>query len=278
MKVLLIMIFISIQKKRKKSKQTCPWAPVSRRDLHTFSVTYFCGTHPSCLWPASIISSVQPPVFSLLIESLPKPTGMFKVAAMGINHLTPFPDPKDLASRPLLLWCVCREGRGGGVCQSAARSENQRGAAEFLELLRPRPLWLMPRLLKVNSLLVLSQNWSSRHKRKMTCIFSWINRWLCMCMCAQRVNVCVCVLALVSGPVGRWCSVGSTCHGAESLIDAWCFSGGQLQGPNVKTSFLTLWWDHMSQRCSESHFFKAKKSTWAAQKVKNATCIYFIFK
>lgn len=142
-------IFILIKNKNKR-EQTRPWAPVSRRDLHTFSVTYFWGTHPSCLWPASIISSVQPPVFSLLIESLPKPTGMFKVAVLEINHLTPFLDPKDLASRPFLLWGR-ESGGGGAVSRRQGRRIKGGLLSSLLELLRPRPLRLRPCLLKVNT-------------------------------------------------------------------------------------------------------------------------------
>lgn len=61
-------------------------------------------------------------MFSLLIESLPKPTGMFKVAAMEINYLTPFPDPTDLPSRPLLRW----RGEGGGQ-SVGGRAEESKG-------------------------------------------------------------------------------------------------------------------------------------------------------
>lgn len=55
---------------------------------------------------------------------------------------------------------------------------------------------------------------------------------LCVCVC-----VCPGGAVQPSSPAGRLCPVGITCHGAESLIDASCFSGGnysaQMSRPNL---------------------------------------------
>lgn len=50
---------------------------------------------------------------------------------------------------------------------------------------------------------------------------------VCVCVCVFVSVVCVCPGGAVqpSSPAGRLCPVGITCHGAESLIDASCFSG-----------------------------------------------------
>lgn len=182
-------------------------------------MTPFCGTHPSCLWPGGIISSVQPPVFSLLIESLPNPTGMFKVAAMEINHLTPFPDPKDLPSLPLLPRRWVGTGGGGGAetvrRRQGRRIKGSRWVIRAAEATPPQSEATPPpseRTASAEPWLILT---SQAEKND---LYILLNIQLIACVCVH-----VCVLALVSGPTGRWCSVRSTCHGAESLIDAWCF-------------------------------------------------------
>lgn len=47
----------------------------------------------------------------------------------------------------------------------------------------------------------------------------------------------MCVCTLVISAAGRSCPVGLSCHGAESLIDASCFSGGNY---NVQMSRANL--------------------------------------
>lgn len=71
----------------------------------------------------------------------------------------------------------------------------------------------------------------------------------CVCMCIGVRVLCVaCALAGAirpSSPAGRLCPVGITCHGAESLIDASCFSGGnysaQMSRPNLWLCNVDTW-------------------------------------
>lgn len=66
-----------------------------------------------------------------------------------------------------------------------------------------------------------------------------------------KLSVCVCVCVCPGGavqpssPAVRLCPVGITCHGAESLIDASCFSGGnysaQMSRPNLWLRNVDTW-------------------------------------
>lgn len=60
----------------------------------------------------------------------------------------------------------------------------------------------------------------------------------CVCMCVPRRG----------SPAGRLCPVGITCHGAESLIDASCFSGGAITAPKCQELISdSVMWTHGPQ-------------------------------
>lgn len=175
---------------------------------------------------------------------------------MEINHLTPFPDPKDLPSLPLLP----RRWVGTGGAETVRRRQGRRikgsrwviGAAEATPPQSEATPPPSERTASAEPWLILT---SQAEKND---LYILLNIQLIACVCVH-----VCVLALVRGPTGRWCSVRSTCHGAESLIDAWCFSGGgnyrvQMSRPNF--------WPCGAATCAgvvqKTHFFKGLKMTW----------------